>query len=55
MFPQPKKYGRYIALAVFALFAYKNPEAAAHLVQQAGAILMQITDQLGKFAAAFQS
>ena len=55
MFPQPKKYGRYVAIAVFVLFAYKNPQAAAHLVQQAGAILMQIADQLGKFAAAFQS
>lgn len=42
-----------VAIAVFALFAYKNPEAAAELVQQAGAILMQIADQLGKFAAAF--
>ena len=52
MFPQPKKYGRYIALAVFVLFAYKNPEAAADLVQQASATLMRIADQLGKFVAA---
>jgi hypothetical protein len=52
MFPQPKKYGRYILLAVFALFAFKNPTAAAHLVHTAGGLLSQGADALSKFAGA---
>ncbi|XVQ10917.1 hypothetical protein ACQP1W_51925 [Spirillospora sp. CA-255316] len=55
MFPQPKKYGRYVALAIFVLFAYKNPTAAAHLVEQAGGVLMTAADAAGKFVTALQA
>ncbi|GAA3961969.1 hypothetical protein GCM10023085_50530 [Actinomadura viridis] len=55
MFPQPKKYGRYVALAIFLLFAYKNPTAAAHMVEQAGGVLVNMADAAGKFAAALQA
>lgn len=55
MFPQPKKYGRYVALAVFLLFAYKNPQAAADLTQQAGDFVMKVVDQAGRYITALQS
>lgn len=55
MFPQPKKYGRYVALAVFLIFAYKNPQAAADLVKHVGVLVMGAADAVGKFAAALQS
>jgi hypothetical protein len=54
MFPQPKKYGRYVVLAVFVLFAYRNPEGAAALVQHGAALLGGGADALTKFADAFQ-
>lgn len=52
MFPQPKKYGRYIVLAVIVIFIWKNPVAAAHATQQGGALLSQAADALSKFAGA---
>ena len=55
MFPQPKKYGRYVVLAIFVLFAYKNPTTAAQLVNQAGGVLMTAADAAGKFVSALQA
>jgi hypothetical protein len=53
MFPtQPRKFGRYIFLAVFALFVFKNPVAAAHLCSHAGQLLSQGADAISKFASA---
>jgi hypothetical protein len=54
MLPQPRKFGRYVVLVVFALFVFKNPTAAAHLVHQAGGLLSQGADALSKFAGALQ-
>lgn len=55
MFPQPKKTGRYVALVVFLLFAYKNPQAAADMVKHVGVLVMHAADAAGRFAAALQS
>ncbi|MBC6461468.1 hypothetical protein [Actinomadura sp. HBU206391] len=52
MFPQPKKYGRYVVLAIALLFTFKNPEAAAQMVTNGGDLLMQAADAAGKFANA---
>jgi hypothetical protein len=52
MFPQPRKFGRYVVLAVFALFVFKNSTAAAHLVHTAGGLLSRGADALSKFAGA---
>lgn len=54
MFPQPRKYGRYILMACFALFVFKNPVAAAHLCSNAGDLLAQGADAISKFATAIQ-
>lgn len=53
MFPtQPRKFGRYLVAAVFALFVFKNPVAAAHLCSHAGALISQGADAISKFASA---
>jgi hypothetical protein len=55
MFPtQPRKLGRYVVAAVFALFVFKNPVAAAHLCSTGGALLSQGADAISKFAEALQ-
>ncbi|WP_158566709.1 hypothetical protein [Actinomadura craniellae] len=54
MFPQPKKYGRYVAAAVFVVFAIQSPEAAALLVKQAGGLALGLAESLGTFVEAFQ-
>jgi hypothetical protein len=35
LFPQPKKYGSYVVGLVLAVFVFKNPEQAAHFINQA--------------------
>lgn len=52
---QPKKYGRYVVLAIAILFAFKNPEAAAHIVRNGSDLLMQAADAAGEFTDALQS
>ena len=55
MLPQPKKYGRYVVLAIALIFTFKNPEAASHVVHNGTGLLMQAADAAGKFANALQS
>jgi len=51
---QPRKFGRYVFAAVFALFVFKNPVAAAHLCSQAGALLSQGAEAISTFANALR-
>ena len=52
MFPQPKKWPRYVAGAVIAVFVFKNPDTAAHLVNQLGGLISQGATALSRFASA---
>jgi hypothetical protein len=53
MFPQPKKFGRYIVLAVIVLFIFKDPTGAAHLAHQGVGLISQGADAAGKFVSSF--
>jgi hypothetical protein len=52
MFPQPRRFGRYLILAVLVLFAIKNPEGAAHLARIGGGLVYQAAGALSKIAEA---
>ncbi|MDL4777593.1 hypothetical protein [Actinomadura xylanilytica] len=52
MYPQPKKWPRYLVGAIVVLFVFKNPTAAAHLVSNLGALISQGADALSEFASA---
>jgi hypothetical protein len=52
MFPQPKKWPRYVAGAIVVIFVFKNPTAAAHLVDHLGGLVSQGATALSRFASA---
>jgi hypothetical protein len=52
MFPQPRKFGWYLVLAVLVLFAIKNPDGAAHLARMGGGLLSAAAGALSKIADA---
>ena len=41
MFPQPKKWPRYVVGAIVAVFVFKNPATAAQLVNRLGVLVSQ--------------
>jgi hypothetical protein len=47
MFPQPKKYGQYVAAAVVAVFVFNNPEKAAQFVNDAIETISRFAGALG--------
>jgi hypothetical protein len=52
MFPQPKKWPRYVVGAIVVVFVFKNPAAAAHLVNQLSGLVSQGANALSRFASA---
>ena len=48
MVTQPRSLGSYLVLTVLVLFAIKNPEAAAHLANMAGALVYQAAEAFSK-------
>jgi hypothetical protein len=54
MLVQPKKYGRYIALAIAVVFIYKNPVEAAHIAKWAGTVISGGANSLTRFTQAFK-
>ena len=52
MFPQPKKWPRYVAGTVVVVFVFKNPTAAAHMVNNLGGLISQGAAALSRFASA---
>ena len=55
MLTQPKKWPRYIVLAIVAWFVVQNPASAAHLANHAGELISQGADALGRFASALHT
>jgi hypothetical protein len=53
MFPQPKKFGRYIVLAVIVVFIFKDPSGAAHLAHQGAGLVTQFATAAGQFVSSF--
>jgi hypothetical protein len=52
MFPQPKKWPRYVVGAIVVVFVVKNPAAAAQLVNHLGGLISQGATALSQFASA---
>jgi hypothetical protein len=52
MFPQPKKWPRYVAGAIVVVFVFKNPAAAAQLVNHLSGLISLGATALSRFAAA---
>lgn len=52
MFPQPKKWPRYLVGAIVVVFVFKNPAAAAHLVNHLSGLVSQGSAALSRFASA---
>ncbi len=52
MFPKARKWPTYVVGAIVVIFVFKNPEAAAGLVNHAGALLSQGANAVGRFASA---
>jgi hypothetical protein len=52
MFPQPKKWPKYLGLAIVAIFVFKNPIAAAHMATHLAGVVSQGASALSKFASA---
>jgi len=48
MYPRPRRFLWYPALAVLLLFVFKDPEAAAHLAHWVGELLSEAADVLAK-------
>jgi len=55
MLTQPKKWPKYLVLAMFVWFVFKNPTSAAHLVNNAGGLISQGANALGRFASALHT
>ncbi|WP_395110597.1 hypothetical protein [Actinomadura sp. SCN-SB] len=47
MFPQPKKYGQYLALIVLGIYVFNNPVQAADFVTQLVAAVNEFANGLG--------
>lgn len=55
MLTQPKKWPKYLVLAVVIVFVVKNPASAAHMVNHAGGLISQGANALGRFASALHT
>lgn len=55
MFPQPKKWPRYVVGAIVVVFVFKNPTAAAHMANNLVGLISQGAAALGKFASALHA
>jgi len=55
MLTQPKKWPKYLVLAVVVVFVFKNPASAAHLVNHASGMVSQGASALGRFASALHT
>ncbi|MEV5747161.1 hypothetical protein AB0L00_05030 [Actinoallomurus sp. NPDC052308] len=52
MFSQPRKWPRYVLGAIVIVFVFKNPTAAAHMVNNLGGLISQGATALSQFASA---
>ncbi|MGH3341570.1 MAG: hypothetical protein ACRDPK_01565 [Carbonactinosporaceae bacterium] len=52
MFPQPRKFLRYVVLAVAVLFVVRAPEEAAHVVAQGFGVAGQAMEAFDRFVGA---
>lgn len=49
---QPRKWGRYVLLAIVAVFVFKSPAQAAHMADGAWSLISQGADAVSRFASA---
>jgi len=52
MFPKVRKWPSYVVGAIVLIFVFKNPQAAAGVVNHAGSLLSQGANAVGRFASA---
>ncbi|MGH3326798.1 MAG: hypothetical protein ACRDPT_03200 [Streptomycetales bacterium] len=52
VFPQPRKFLRYVVLAVAVLFVVRAPEEAAHMVVEGFGVAGQAMDAFDRFVGA---
>lgn len=55
MLTQPKKWPKYIALAIVAVFVFKSPDSAAHLVNHAGGLIGQGATAFSRFVSSLHT
>ena len=48
---QPRRWGRWVVLAIAVVFVVKNPDQAAHMAHSAWSLIGQAADSFSRFAS----
>jgi hypothetical protein len=48
---QPRRWGRWVLLAIVVVFIFKNPGQAAHMAHSAWSLIGQAADSVSRFAS----
>lgn len=51
MLMQPRRWGRWVLLAIVAVFVFKSPDQAAHVADGAWSLISHAADAVSRFAS----